>query len=201
MKQLFANNNAQHAIVFFTHWLRKPVRAGAIAPSGRALSTAMAQEIDPTKSGIVIELGGGTGSITQACLNAGLAPQNLVVFEREPSLCKLVSTRFPGVRVVCGDARDLSSYVQQCDLGPVQSVLSSLPLLAMSAESRQQILRQAFEVMTCDGAFVQYTYGPRSPISRDIYLDMNLFARRKAWILKNAPPASVWRYTRTRPLI
>ena len=57
-------------ICFFRLWLRRPRRVGAVMPSGRALATAMATCIDAQAPGMVVELGGGTGSITRAIRKA-----------------------------------------------------------------------------------------------------------------------------------
>jgi len=65
--------------------LRAPRRVGAIAPSGNALADAMAREI-PGGDGIVIELGGGTGSVTAGLLRAGIAADRLVVVEQDKLL-------------------------------------------------------------------------------------------------------------------
>src|SRR5918912_3490011 len=69
--------------LFFLRWLKAPHRIGAVAPSSRFLARAMAREVDVRGSGLVVELGGGTGSITRALLDAGLAPDRLIVVERD----------------------------------------------------------------------------------------------------------------------
>ncbi|MGH6618516.1 MAG: hypothetical protein ACREF6_03135, partial [Alphaproteobacteria bacterium] len=61
---------------------------------------------------------------------------------------------------------------------------------------RNHILAQAFEVLLQDGVFVQYTYGPLSPVPRCITRSLALVKDRSAWVLRNVPPASVWRYSR-----
>ena len=50
-----------------------------------------------------------------------------------------------------------------------------------------------------DGVFVQFTYGPLSPVPRVITRSLELVKDRSAWVLRNVPPASVWRYSRAQP--
>ena len=57
--------------------------------------------------GPVVELGPGTGPVTQALLQRGLAPERLILVEYDPAFCRLLERRFPGVRVIQGDAYDL----------------------------------------------------------------------------------------------
>ncbi len=51
---------------FFLHWLRRHGRVGAVVPSGTALAAALAAEIDSEAPGAVVELGPGTGRVTEA---------------------------------------------------------------------------------------------------------------------------------------
>jgi len=76
-----------------------------VVPSGPALAAALAGEIDTEAPGAVIELGPGTGRVTGALLEAGVAPGQRVAIERNASFCKLLRERFPGVRIASGEAR------------------------------------------------------------------------------------------------
>jgi phosphatidylethanolamine/phosphatidyl-N-methylethanolamine N-methyltransferase len=57
----------------------------------------------------VVELGPGTGVVTQAILERGIAPSNLTSIEYCGDFAKLVRARFPEVTIVEGDAYDLAS--------------------------------------------------------------------------------------------
>ena len=101
---------------FFNLWLQNPTKIGALVPSSKNLGAAMAAEIDPAAPGAVIELGGGTGSITAALLLRGIPPKDLVVIEREPSLCEVMRARFPDIQIICGDARELEKILAAADI-------------------------------------------------------------------------------------
>src|SRR5437762_12621258 len=94
----------EEAAIFFTRWLRPPHRIGAVAPSSRFLARAMAKQVDIRGPDMVIELGGGTGSVTKALLDAGVPAERLIVVERDARLYKMLRRRFPQLRVVLGDA-------------------------------------------------------------------------------------------------
>ena len=84
-----------------------PRLTGAVAPSGRALARAMAEAAGPPAEGLVVELGPGTGPVTRALIERGVDASRLVTVEFNPKFCRLLEGRFPGVRVVEGDAYDL----------------------------------------------------------------------------------------------
>jgi phosphatidylethanolamine/phosphatidyl-N-methylethanolamine N-methyltransferase len=181
---------------FFLLWLRRPTRVGALVPSGKALAASMAARINVEAPGVVIELGGGTGSITEAILAAGTAPQNLVVVEREAKLCAILAERFPHIRILQGDARDLKELLEREGIGPVKVVVSGLPLLSMDNSDCQRIIAGAFSVLPPEGEFLQFTYGPVSPVSRQTRASLGIAGRRSDWVLYNLPPATVWRFRR-----
>jgi phosphatidylethanolamine/phosphatidyl-N-methylethanolamine N-methyltransferase len=183
---------------FFLHWLRRPGRLGAVVPSGPALAAALAAEIDTEAPGAVVELGPGTGRVTRALLEAGVAPDQLVAIERNASFCKPLRQRFPGVRIVWGDARAMESLLQRTGTGPIKAVVSSLPLLSMTAQDRRAVLSQIAAVLGAEGVLVQYTYGPAAPVPPELGVELGLIGERTNWILANLPPAAVWRYRRSR---
>lgn len=181
---------------FFNLWLQNPTKIGAVAPSSKNLGAAMAAEIDPAAPGAVIELGGGTGSVTAALLLRGIRPKDLVVIEREPSLCEVMRARFPDIQIICGDARELEKILAAAGITHVKAVVSGLPLLSLSKEVERAILHQCFAVLPPEGFMMQFTYVPRPPVGRAIAAELDLEATRTAWVLDNIPPSTVWIYRR-----
>lgn len=181
-------------ISFLRRWLQNPRAVGAVAPSSRSLASAMAAEVDLAAPGAVVELGGGTGNITAALLNAGVSPEDIAVVERDPVFARVIAARFPEVRVLQGDAAELRRLLRQAGIGPVKAVISGLPLLSIPDRICLRIIAEAAAVLTERGVFVQFTYGPASPVPRRVLARLGLTARRTAWVVDNLPPASVWRY-------
>ncbi|HZT50594.1 MAG TPA: rRNA adenine N-6-methyltransferase family protein, partial [Stellaceae bacterium] len=155
----------REAALFLTRWIKAPHLVGAIAPSSRGLAQAMARQIDPLATGAVVELGGGTGSITRALLERGLAPDRLVVVERDRTLAALLRSRFPGVRVLHGDAAGLVALLRPYAIEGAAAIVSSLPLLSLPKLMRRRIVEQSFALLGDHGTFVQYTYGVASPLA------------------------------------
>ncbi|MCC6301586.1 MAG: methyltransferase domain-containing protein [Gammaproteobacteria bacterium] len=182
---------------FFCAWLRAPGRIAAVVPSGGNLSRLMASQALSGGDGIVVELGAGTGAITAALLNQGIAPQRLVAVERSYQFSALLRRKFPAVKVVCADASDLCTSLRRaCVDEPVRTIISGLPLLAMEAELRQRIVGECCALLGAEGKLVQFTYGPLSPVSGHLRRRLGLRARRIGQVWSNLPPATVWCYTR-----
>lgn len=190
-----STDNADAA--FFKIWLRRPGQLGAVLPSSRGLAAAVAACIDVQAPGIVVELGGGTGKVTEALLDAGVSVSSLIVVECEPALCEVIAARLPDVRLLCADARDLKALLTQHGITePVKAVVSGLPLLCLKRDDCQRILSASFDIMGEGGDFVQFTYGPASPVPREVCQRLGISGRRARWIVSNLPPASVWHYRR-----
>ncbi|WP_297300401.1 rRNA adenine N-6-methyltransferase family protein [uncultured Methylovirgula sp.] len=180
------------AAQFLRTWAANPLLLGAVTPSGPALAAAMAAEIDPAQPGPVIELGPGTGVMTEALLERGIAPERLFLIEYEPGFCDLLRARFPGVTVLQGDA-----YALRATLGarlrqaPI-AVVSSLPLITRPEAQRAALVAEAFDLMVPNGPFVQFSYSLFSPVPLKLAPPHRLTT--SPWIWRNVPPARVWIY-------
>jgi phosphatidylethanolamine/phosphatidyl-N-methylethanolamine N-methyltransferase len=183
----------QEVVLFLTRWLKAPARIGALAPSSQHLARAMARQIDLQGEGFVIELGGGTGSITRALLEAGLAPERLIVVERDATLAALLRRRFPGVKILRGDASALVKLLEPLGITSVAEVVSSLPLLSMPKSLRRLIVEESFALLGENGTFVQFTYGVASPLAGREF-DVVGHVAQRVWL--NFPPAAVWLFRR-----
>jgi phosphatidylethanolamine/phosphatidyl-N-methylethanolamine N-methyltransferase len=179
--------------VFLGRWLKAPHRIGALAPSSRYLARAMARQIDPRHARLVIELGGGTGSITRALLAAGLPAEKLIVVERDERLHRLLAERFPQLRVLHGDAAQLVQMLRPLGIATVSAIISSLPLLSMPKRLRHRIVEQSFALLGERGSLVQFTYGIASPLPER---EFPVAGKVMGLVWRNIPPAFVWRFQR-----
>lgn len=153
----------------------------------------MAALVPRSSQGPVVELGGGTGAITRALLDAGIAAGRLFVIERDPQLHALLIEAFPGVHVVRGDATELGRLLHPRGVRHASAVVSGLPLLNMPRPVRRAIVDEAFALLEPGAPFIQFTYGLGSPLPR---AEFGLAGERRRRVLNNLPPANVWVYAR-----
>ena len=156
----------------------------------------MAGFVELDREGHIVELGPGTGPVTQALLARGIAPERLVLVEYESRFCHLLSERFPGVTIVQGDAYGLKATLDGKVPGKIATVVSSLPLLVRPERDRVELLNQAFELMGDEGLFIQFTYGlTKSPMPMHANgVNGAYVGKGSPPVVLNIPPARVWRY-------
>ena len=186
---------------FIGQWLKNPRQTAAVAPSSPELAAAMLAEM-PADTRRVIELGGGTGALTRAIVSHGITGNALLVLELNEELHAHLHRRFPEELLVLGDAAELPRLAAEAgflDAGPADAVISGLGLLAMDRELVTRILRAAFACLRPDGRFIQFTYGPVSPVSDAVLDVLGLRMRRGEFVLRNVPPATVYVYERATP--
>ena len=180
---------------FLRSWIERPLVTGAVSPSGKMLARTMAAYVDPRASGPVIELGPGTGPVTEALIRRGIEPERLILVEFNPGFCRLLRERFPKVTVVQGDAYRIRDTLKGLVEVPCSATVSSLPLFTKPLEQRIELLQGAHDLMRPGAPFVQFTYAVVPPIPARCEAGSYTASRsNQVWL--NLPPARVWVYRR-----
>lgn len=147
----------------------------------------MARQVPLSTRGWVIELGAGTGVVTQALLEQGVPADRLLVVEREPAFVQHLRSRFPSVHVVQGDAGHLETLLPPN--AKVAAIVSSLPLRSLHPVVAARIRHQWQRVLPHSGTVIQFTYDLRHGRRRAVQDGLSLQASRIVW--RNFPPARV----------
>jgi phosphatidylethanolamine/phosphatidyl-N-methylethanolamine N-methyltransferase len=176
---------------FLRSWIEKPLRMGAVMPSGRLLARTMAQYVNIDSDGPVVELGPGTGAITSALIEHGVDQKRLVLVEYNPGFCALLRDRYPHAKVVQGDAYALRDSLWNVLSAPASAVVSGLPLVTKPMLTRLKLIRDAFAALSPGAPFVQFTYSVAPPIPKSLP-GVSTEASERIWM--NLPPARVWVY-------
>jgi len=154
---------------FIRSWFEKPLSTGAVMPSSKALARTMANYVDPLSKGPVIELGPGTGPVTEALVQRGVDPKRLVLVEFNPDFCLLgTSLREPAAAMVSG-----------------------LPLVTKPLRTRLRLISDAMGLLAPGAPFIQFTYAMVPPIPKEL---SGIRAEPSDTIWLNLPPARVWVY-------
>ena len=181
-------------VSFIRSWLDKPLTTGAVMPSGKLLARTMARYVDISIPGPVIELGPGTGPVTEALVAHGVDPARLLLVEFNPVFCRILRSRYPTATVVQGDAYSLKRLLESLIRQPAAAVVSGLPLLTKPFKTRVRLINDAFALMRDDAPFVQFTYAMTPPIPKRL-ARARIEASERIWL--NLPPARVWVYRKT----
>ncbi len=172
--------------VFFQELCNRPGAIGAICPSSRFLARQMAKQLPGSNDGLIIELGGGTGVITRALLDHGVAPERLKVIEFSSPFVQRLRERFPQVEVIHGNAADLIHLMPRNV--KVQAIVSSLPLCSLAEPITQSILKQWRVLLHDGGVAIQFTYNLGLPKWRASILSHQINSK-VVWA--NLPPANI----------
>jgi phosphatidylethanolamine/phosphatidyl-N-methylethanolamine N-methyltransferase len=178
-------------VQFIRSWLEKPLSTGAVMPSGKLLARTMARQVDTETAGPIIELGPGTGPVTEALVAHGVDPARLVLVEFNPVFCRMLRSRYPTATVVQGDAYRLKHLLGSLMREPAAAVVSGLPLFTKPLRTRLRLISEAFGLLTPKAPFIQFTYSVVSPIPKKL---PGVHARATERIWLNLPPAQVWVY-------
>jgi phosphatidylethanolamine/phosphatidyl-N-methylethanolamine N-methyltransferase len=180
---------------FLRSWIEKPLTIGSVTPSSRALARMMASYVDPSVPGPVIELGPGTGPVTEALVAHGVAPSRLVLVEFDPDFCRLLKERYPEATVVQGDAYSIRTLLGTMLTEPAAAIVSSLPLITKPLKKRLRLVYDALAMSMPKAPFIQFTYATMSPIPRAA---QRIHSQHSDRVWANIPPARVWIYREKR---
>ena len=176
--------------MFLREWVVNPQRTGSLAPSSPKLGAAMARWLPRDPESYVLELGPGTGAVTEALFKRGLREDRLIAIEHNASLVKHLRKRFPRAHIIAGDAWEMDQILGDLPqpVASVGAVISSLPLLNFPKEKAEELAKKIREVLDPRGRWVQYSY----QIGKDRTRGANEFrmvASQIVWL--NFPPARV----------
>lgn len=174
--------------LFFRAVLANPRVMGAACPSSVKLAQSIANlVIPPDNDSLVLELGGGTGIVTNALLQHGVAPAKLVVVELDKLLARHLKQQFPDVTVIQGNAVKLCQLCNRYERH-IGIVVSSLPLLSLPSSSVAALGMEFDKMLGPKGSLIQYTYRLNNrPSPLATYLDR--VSTQTVWC--NMPPAKI----------
>lgn len=171
--------------------IRSPQRLSAIAPTSSIVSDVIASHISSNSNLPVLELGPGTGPITDAILRRGVAERDIVAIEYDETFCNEWHMRYPDATIVQGDALNLDEALAHLGDQQFDCIISAIPMLNFSQADQEVFLKTAFKRIARGRPIVQITYGRRSPI---IVNDSEVEVSSSRRILRNLPPAKIWTY-------
>lgn len=179
--------------VFLRQVVCKPREVVALAPSSRALSMRMAESV-PEGSGNVIELGAGTGKITQALIDAGVPIEAIHSFEINSAFIEEMNKQYSNLNIY----QDYAENIDKHNILDVKAVVSGLPLLSMDVEIQRKIVGGSFRLLRPGGLFIQFTYGSLPPIRKLVRDEFSLNWTRSEKIWGNMPPATSYVFYRRK---
>jgi phosphatidylethanolamine/phosphatidyl-N-methylethanolamine N-methyltransferase len=178
---------------FFKGWIDKPRAVGSIIPTSSVTARRMASPVRPESGLPVLELGPGTGVITKAILERGIAPKDVWSIEYSADFVQHMRRHFPEVNVIHGDAFNLDDTLGDKRDTIFDTIVSAVPLLNFPVEDRIAYLEDILDRIPAGRPVVQITYGPKSPIPPG---RGNYTVEHFDFVIRNIPPSQLWIYRR-----
>lgn len=174
-------------LFFLKQFFKDFKHTGAIAPSSRALTKNMLKDIDFTKPAHIIELGPGTGCMTEEILSKMHPESKLTCIEINPLFCKnlLKIKTNKNFTVLEASASDFEKHFK---INEVDFVVSGLPLANFKKEEILGVFNAIKKVLKPNGSYIQFQYTKRlDKVIKNHF--SNVFKR---FSLFNLPPAFVY---------
>ena len=133
---------------------------GAISPSSRFLANAMLEPLAFERTQVAVELGAGTGVITNALLERLPASATLLVFEINERFfeCLRRSISDPRVILINSSVEFLDTELYRRGIQQVDAVVSSLGLAFIPDRQRHQLFERLSPFLQPRSVFTQYQY-------------------------------------------
>lgn len=181
--------------------LKNPASVCALTPSSRRLARAMASglEIDPDES--VMELGPGTGALTDQIRHIIPGDGGYIGIELEQRFVRLLRERFPDLRFEHDTVTRAFQLHADSGTPPVKAVISGLPVSTMPVPVIDEIIGNLDRLLKPGSVFrmFQYVHAYYLPSAVRFRRRMEpLFShyRCDAIVLRNLPPAFVLTWVR-----
>ena len=145
---------------FISEFIKERKMVGAIAPSSKFLMRKMLKKIDFSKDLNIVELGPGTGIFTSEILKRMTPNSNLFSFELNTNFYDQLTSKFNDsrIRIINDSAEKMGEYLSKDKIDKADVVISSLPLAVIPEKIKENILNSAVEILTQDGAYIQFQY-------------------------------------------
>lgn len=182
--------SASH-LAFLKGFLARPWRVASPIPSGRRLAAKIAEQIDPVSGCTVLELGPGTGAVTHAIRERGVAESDLVLIESDPEFVRLLRSTFPGAQVIGGNAFAFVELLgtRARHLG---GIVCGLPVVHEPRARKRAFLEAALAALAPRKPFVQFSYSATPPLPNLAGVEIT----RAAVVWQNIWPMHIWVYCR-----
>ncbi len=138
---------------FFRAAIRNPRQVSTLFQTGYKVALLLARTLPETPSGPVVELGVGTGAITEALLDRISNKDIYVGLELDSRMLGYAGERFPGVHFVNASAE---TFVQHLKGQKAVGVVSSLPWTMMPPAKVEEVLTAVADNLAKGAAFSTY---------------------------------------------
>lgn len=182
----------------FVHFIKHLGYTGAVAPSSRYLTLEMIQAIrrhrakNPGKPIRILELGPGTGPITESIVHYMHSSDTLDVVEIDQRFYELIKRRYAGGRISVYNMDVLEFSTGK----PYDVIISSIPYEQIPESVTRNIWTKKLSMIVPGGSISYYKYYRFNHFSCEFERSINKeFCTRDKLVWRNVPPAIAYHLT------
>ena len=153
-----ADTGLEYNLKFFTQFIINPARTGAVLPSGDKLCEYMTDLAGVNDVSTVIELGSGTGVITEKIMRKKAETTTFFALEINPAFVEATKAKCPDAVVYQSSAENVMKHLEMHGESGCDRIISSLPWSTFNGETQQLILDSIYDVLKPGGIFLTYAY-------------------------------------------
>jgi phospholipid N-methyltransferase len=138
-------------------------QTGAVVPSQRFLIDRMIEPIPPDYRGQIIELGAGTGALTQR-LAARCPYATVIACEINAVLAKVTQHSLTAaglngrVQLISGAAEQVLSRIRRGEMNQPQFIVSGIPLGNLSRQAVLDLVHKVHRAIAPGGLYIQFQH-------------------------------------------
>lgn len=190
----------KQTLVFIKQFFKTPKSVGSLVPSSKYLAEVITQNLTShNEHSNIIELGPGTGAITEYILKKMPKNSCYTGIEVSKEFQQLLRERFIGIHIINGSARNINVHLKDLQ-GLVDVIISSLPFTNIEEKNAVHILRGSYDSLRKGGEFRMFLYLHTMYLPKNRrFLDMakKIFKLKdRKLVFNNFPPAIVYTFTK-----
>lgn len=150
-------------LVFLSKFFQQGLRIASVWPSSKALSKATVTHVDWDKAKVIVELGAGTGPVTEVIISKLKPHTRFISIERDEDLYNIVAERcagLPNVEVLHRDAADLEKILQERGIEKVDYIISCLATPSLPEPVRDSVWQSVRKYLSPHGVYSNITEFP-----------------------------------------
>jgi ornithine lipid N-methyltransferase len=179
-------------LLFMGKFFRHGRKIASVWPSSVAMSRATIGKVDWDHAKVIVELGAGTGAITEQIVRRLQAHTRLISIEREEDFVGVLRRRFSeheNVEIVQADVRELDRLFEARGIKRVDAFISGLPTPSLPAGVLEPMLASVRRFLAEDGVFSNITEVPfwYWKVYRRYFKEVSF-----ELVVRNMPPGGVY---------
>lgn len=181
-------------LLFLKKFLRHGLQVASIVPSSRLLSAALAEKVDGSRPQTIVDVGAGTGAVTDVVLQQMHPESRLLAVELDPQFGAILSDRCPRAEIIVGDVRYLGQQLAERGVTKIDLLISGLALPCIPRAATLGMFK-TFAELGRDAWFTQLTLVPF--VYRSMY-DRLFHEVDFHFVPQNLPPGGAYHCRRLR---